>query len=140
MLEQLRWAMSEEVTVDNKLLNWAAKATLVTILLVIWQGASGISQLGYSVSWLDLGSMHGRTGEIALLVAIAVTVLVIKSKTESKQLRGMAFGLPTMFVIQIALGHMMIPMPWTGMLHTMMALGIMSHATILWSQLRKVDA
>ncbi len=132
--------MSEEVSVNSKMLDMAAKATLVTMLLVLWQGASGISRFGYTFGDMDLSSSHGHSGELAFVVAIVIAVLVVKSKTDSSQLKGMAFGLAGMLFIQIGFGYMMPSMPWMGMFHAMMALGIMSHATILWYQLSKTSS
>ena len=130
--------MSEENTTDTKMSDWACKATLVLLLLVLWQGMSGFSQLGYTIGDMALGSSHGHSGELAFLVSIAITVLIIKSKTESSQLKGMSFGMLTMLILQIGLGHMMGSMSWAGMIHGMLALGIMSHGTILWYRLKSV--
>ena len=130
--------MSDESVTDAKMLNWASKATLVLLVLVLWQGASGIANFGYSIGDMNLGSGHGHSGELAFLVSIAITVMVVRSKTDSSQLKGMAFGLPVMFLVQIGLGYMMSSMTWSGMLHVMLALGIMSHATILWYHLKSV--
>ncbi len=132
--------MSEEVSVDTKMLGMAAKATLATMLLVLWQGASGISRFGYTFGDMDLSSSHGHSGELAFVVAIVIAVLVVKSKTDSSQLKGMAFGLAGMLFFQIGFGYMTPSMPWMGMFHVMMALGIMSHATILWYHLSKTSS
>ncbi len=128
--------MSEESVVDAKMLDWASKATLALLVLVLWQGASGMAQFGYSIGDMNLGSSHGHSGELAFLVSIAITALVVRSKTDSSQLKGMSFALPVMFLLQIGMGHMMSSMTWSGMLHAMLALGIMSHATILWYHLK----
>ena len=132
--------MSEEVSVDTKKLDMAAKATLATLLLVLWQGASGISRFGYTFGDMNIVSSHAHSGNLAFVIAIVIAILVVRSKTDSSQLKGMSFGLAGMLLFQIGFGYMAGSMPWMGIIHVMMALGIMSHATILWYHLSKASS
>lgn len=132
--------MSEEVSVDTKKLDMAAKATLATMLLVLWQGASGISGFGYTFGDMNIVNSHAHSGYLAFVIAIVIAILVVRSKTDSSQLKGMSFGLAGMLFFQIGFGEMAGSMPWMGMIHVMMALGIMSHATILWYHLSKASS
>ncbi len=132
--------MSEEVSVDTKKLDMAAKATLATMLLVLWQGASGINRFGYTFGDMNLWDLHSHSANLAFILAIVIAVLVVRSKTDSSQLKGMAFGLLGLVFFQIGFGYMSISMPWMGMVHVVMALGIMSHATILWYHLRNASS
>ena len=70
--------MSEEVSVDTKMLDMAAKATLATMLLVLWQGASGISRFGYTFGDMNIVSSHAHSGNLAFVIAIVIAILVVK--------------------------------------------------------------
>lgn len=128
--------MSEAEGVNQGLLGWSAKVTLALLVMTLWQAASGLGQVGYAPEGWSLAGSHARSGEITLLLSIAVPILVAKSGTQDSKLKGMAFGLPPMFLVQVGIAHMMEGMPIVGMLHAVLALGIMSHATILFKELR----
>ncbi len=115
----------------------AAQATLVLLVITIWQVASGLGQLGFAPEGWSLVGSHARSGEIALLISFVVPVLVVKSKTQISKLKGMSFGLATMVFFQVGLAHMIESMPSMGMVHAVLALGIMSHGTILYLELNR---
>ncbi len=132
--------MSEADVAREGLLRWAGRVTLLLLVMVLWQAASGMAQLGFAPEGWDLIGSHARSGELALLLSIVVPILVVKSGADNSKLKGMAFGLPPMFLVQVGIAHMMASTPVVGILHGLLALGIMSHATILFTELRAAVA
>ena len=64
--------MSEEIeTTKPEMLKWAMILTGASLAVIIWQGMSGIGQLGYTLDGWNLGTSHKRSGEIGLLLALA---------------------------------------------------------------------
>ncbi|MDP6011133.1 MAG: hypothetical protein QF707_05010, partial [Candidatus Poseidoniaceae archaeon] len=88
--------MNEEIeTTKPEMLKWAMILTGASLAVIIWQGMSGIGQLGYTLDGWNLGTSHKRSGEIGLLLALAATVLFILSKVDDSKLKGMSFGYAT---------------------------------------------
>ncbi len=141
MLKASANVMSEEVTAAKpELLKWAMILTGVSLLVIVWQGMSGIGQLGYTFEGWMLGDLHARTGEIGLLLAAAASILFILSKVEERSIKGMSFGYTTAWIIQIGLSHSYDGHHWMGMVHVMLAFLMFGHGLMMMPKFKQALA
>ena len=124
--------MSEEIEATKpEMLKWAMILTGTSLAVIIWQGMSGIGQLGYTFDGWNLSTSHKRSGEVGLLLALAATVLFTLSKVDDSKLKGMSFGYATAWVIQIGLTHAYSGPHWLGMVHVMLAFLMFGHGLMM---------
>jgi hypothetical protein len=124
--------MSEnESQVNLGLLKWSMILTGVSLALIIWQGMSGIGQLGYTFEGWLLRDYHARAGEIGLVISLIGLSLFLASKHEDKKLKGMQMGYATMWLVQIGLAHAISGTPWIGMIHVLIAFMMFGHGLMM---------
>jgi hypothetical protein len=128
-------SMSEDIVVNDNLLKYAKWSVMGVIILTVGQSATGLGQVTTSLS---LGASHTYAAQIGLLLSVAVVVLIIASKTQDKKIKGMAFGLATMWLIQYGLGEMFTVSQLMPLIHAPLALMIFAHGLALFKSLPSV--
>jgi hypothetical protein len=127
-------SMSEDIVVNDNLLKYAKWSVMGVIILTVGQSATGLGQVTNS----SLGPSHTYAAQIGLLLSVAVVVLIIASKTQDKKIKGMAFGLATMWLIQYGLGEMFTVSQLMPLIHAPLALMIFAHGLALFKSLPSV--
>ena len=128
--------MSEDVVVNTNLLKYAKWSVMGIVILTVGQAATGLGQVTTTMS---LGASHTYAAQIGLLLSVAVVGLIIASKTDDKKLKGMAFGLATMWLIQYGLGEMFTVSELMPMIHAPLALMIFAHGLALFKSLPSAE-
>lgn len=119
--------MTEEIEVKPDLLKFAKFSTMLVIVATIGQASTGLAgKYGY-----DVLESHAYAAQLGLVACIAIVALVIMSKSENKKLKGMSFGLATIWIIQYGLGEMFSEMAWISLIHAVIAMAIFGHALAL---------
>ena len=119
--------MTESIVVKPDMLKFAKFATILVIVLTLGQASTGLSRS----SGYDVAASHAYAAQIGLLACIAIVALVIMSKSENKKLKGMSFGLATVWILQYGLGEMCSGMAWISLIHAVLAMAIFGHALAL---------
>ena len=119
--------MTESIVVKPDMLKFAKFATILVIVLTLGQASTGLSRS----SGYDVAASHAYAAQIGLLACIAIVALVIMSKSENKKLKGMSFGLATVWILQYGLGEMFSGMAWISLIHAVLAMAIFGHALAL---------
>ena len=119
--------MTEVIEVKPDLLKFAKFSTMLVIASTLGQASTGLaSSYGYNVA-----ASHAYAAQLGLVACIAIVALVIMSKSENKKLKGMSFGLATIWIIQYGLGEMFSGMAWISLIHAVVAMAIFGHALAL---------
>jgi len=119
--------MTEVIEVKPDLLKFAKFSTILVIASTLGQASTGLaSSYGYNVA-----ASHAYAAQLGLVACIAIVALVIMSKSENKKLKGMSFGLATIWIIQYGLGEMFSGMAWISLIHAVVAMAIFGHALAL---------
>lgn len=119
--------MTEEIEVKPELLKFAKFSTILVIAATLGQASTGLAgSYGYEVL-----ESHAYAAQLGLVACIAIVALVIMSKSENKKLKGMSFGLATIWIIQYGLGEMFSEMAWISLIHAVIAMAIFGHALAL---------
>jgi asparagine N-glycosylation enzyme membrane subunit Stt3 len=119
--------MTEEVKVKPDLLKFAKFSTILVIVSTLGQASTGLARnSGYEVA-----ASHAYAAQLGLVACVAIVALVIMSKSENKKLKGMSFGLATIWLIQYGLGEMFSGMAWISLIHAVVAMAIFGHALAL---------
>jgi hypothetical protein len=125
--ERIFEIMTEGIEVKPDLLKFAKISTMLVIVLTLGQASTGLSSsYGYEVA-----ASHTYAAQLGLVACIAIVALVIMSKSENKKLKGMSFGLATIWLIQYGLGEMFSGMTWISLIHAVIAMAIFGHALAL---------
>ena len=133
--------MSENVSQTNlNLLKWSMILTGVSLVLIIWQGMSGIGQTGYTFSNWALGDLHAHSGESGLLLSLVALALFLASKYDDKKLKGMQMGYATMWLVQFGLAQAISGTPWLGMIHVLVAFLMFGHGLMMMPKFKDVLA
>ena len=120
--------MTESNVVKPDMLKFAKFATILVIVLTLGQASTGLARF----SDYDVAASHAYAAQIGLLACFAVVALVIMSKSENKKLKGMSFGLATVWFIQYGFGEMFATgMAWVSLIHAVLAMAIFGHALAL---------
>lgn len=124
--------MSENESQANlDLLKWSMILTGVSLVLIIWQGMSGIGQTGYTFQNWILGSIHAHSGESGILLSLIALALFLASKYDDKKLKGMLMGYATLWLVQIGLAQAISGTPWLGMIHVLVAFLMFGHGLMM---------
>ena len=119
--------MTEVIEVKPDLLKFAKFSTILVIASTLGQASTGLaSSYGYNVA-----ASHAYAAQLGLVACIAIVALVIMSKSENKKLKGMSFGLATIWIKQYGLGEMFSGMAWISLIHAVVAMAIFGHALAL---------
>lgn len=119
--------MTEVIEVKPNLLKFAKFSTILVIAATVGQASTGLaSKYGY-----DVAASHVYAAQLGLVACIAIVALVIMSKSENKKIKGMSFGLATIWIIQYGLGEMFSEMTWISLIHAVIAMAIFGHALAL---------
>ena len=133
--------MSEQVVESKQqFVKAAMMLTGLSLAVIIWQGMSGIGQLGYTFSGWMLADLHARSGEFGLLLALIAAILLKLSKQDDKALNGMSIGYFTMWLLQIGLAHAYAGPHWLGMVHVMLAFLMFGHGLFMMPRLKAACA
>jgi hypothetical protein len=119
--------MTESVVVKPDMLKFAKFSTILVIVLTLGQASTGLSRS----SGYDVAASHAYAAQLGLVACIAIVALVIMSKSENKKLKGMSFGLATVWILQYGLGEMFSGMAWISLIHAVLAMAIFGHALAL---------
>tara|TARA_B110001454_G_C12590666_1_gene380033 strand:+ start:56 stop:490 length:435 start_codon:yes stop_codon:yes gene_type:complete len=120
-----------ESQANLNLLKWSMILTGVSLVVIIWQGMSGIGQTGYTFSNWVLGDLHARSGESGLLLSLVALALFLASKYDDKKLKGMQMGYATLWLVQIGLAHAISSTPGIGMIHVLVAFLMFGHGLMM---------
>ena len=131
--------MSEQESQANlNLLKWSMILTGVSLVIIIWQGMSGIGQTGYTFSGWILGDLHSRFGEAGLLLSLVTLALFLASKHDDKKLKGMQMGYATMWLVQFGLAHAISGTPGIAMIHVLIAFLMFGHGLMMMPKFKDV--
>jgi hypothetical protein len=119
--------MTESGVVKPDMLKFAKFSTILVIVLTLGQASTGLSRS----SGYDVAASHAYAAQLGLVACIAIVALVIMSKSENKKLKGMSFGLATVWILQYGLGEMFSGMAWISLIHAVLAMAIFGHALAL---------
>lgn len=133
--------MSEQETQANlNLLKWSMILTGVSLVIIIWQGMSGIGQTGYTFSGWILGGLHARSGESGLLLSLVALAFFLASKCDDKKLKGMQMGYATMWLVQFGLAQAISGTPGIAMIHVLIAFLMFGHGLMMMPKFKDVLA
>ena len=119
--------MTEGIEVKPDLLKFAKFSTMLVIATTLGQASTGLARNG----GYDVAPSHAYAAQLGLVACIAIVALVIMSKSENKKIKGMSFGLATIWIIQYGLGEMFSEMAWISLIHAVIAMAIFGHALAL---------
>ena len=94
------------------------------LVLILFQGASG-AQLTNGTDW-----GHKHSSYLTTLVAVMMPVVVVKTRLDDSSLKGNAFAVAGIGVVQFLVGTFMLSGHWQdwGWLHVPLAMVMSAHA------------